>query len=175
MAADRKTLTSRRFRGIFALTTAFFVLQVGFDLAHSVTAFPFVHYAMFSESFPSRDSLPGFEVIADGHSLRATDFDIYRWDMIQEPLTAFDKLSRTGDFAGDKARIKTAMPGLYSIVASNLDNAANLAARFPDWYRHYLSRLLGRDVEQVRVNRNLYHYDHSQLILVARSSWINSN
>lgn len=175
MVADRKTLTSRRNKGVFALVIAFFVLQVGFDLAHSVTAFPFVHYAMFSESFPARDSLTGFEVIADGQPLRAADYSIYRWDMVQQPLIAFDDLIRTGDFSGDKARIKTALPGIYSLVASNLDNAPDLSARFPGWYRRYLSRLLGRAVQQVSVNKTIYRYDQTRLVLVDKSSWIKDN
>ena len=69
MAAGRKPLTPKRKNGVFALLIAFFILQAGIDLAHSATAFPFEHYGMFSERFPAKDSLAGYEVIADGRPL----------------------------------------------------------------------------------------------------------
>src|SRR5579859_7751279 len=44
----------------------FFILQIGIDLAHSVTVFPFVHYGMFSESFSVHDSITLFGVSVVG-------------------------------------------------------------------------------------------------------------
>jgi hypothetical protein len=86
-------LKSRAKKSLIGLMAAFFLIQVTIDLAHSVTAYPFEHYGMFSESFPAPDSLSTFEIIADGRRLEAADFGIYRWDMIQQPLAAFDRQS----------------------------------------------------------------------------------
>jgi hypothetical protein len=69
MSADWKPLKSRPRKGLFVLVAAFFLIQIAIDLGHSVTAFPFVHYAMFSESFSQPDSLLRYEVIVDGDRL----------------------------------------------------------------------------------------------------------
>ncbi len=54
-------------KGLFI---GFIILQIGIDLAHTATAFPFVHYGMYSlESFPSRDSMEVFQVTVDGRPL----------------------------------------------------------------------------------------------------------
>ncbi|HXD78657.1 MAG TPA: hypothetical protein VN616_12655 [Puia sp.] len=173
MAADPKPLTHSRKKGLLALMIGFFILQAGFDLAHSVTAFPFVHYGMFSERFPNPESLPAFEILADDRPLRAAGFGIYRWDMIQQPLEAFDRWERTGDYAGDKARMKTIFPGLYALVSSHLDNPPGLATTFPGWYRKYLGRLLGRPVHRLRVEKLSYGYEPFGIVVLAKSPWIN--
>jgi hypothetical protein len=176
MPADWKPLKSRydqRSKGLIALIAAFFVIQVTIDLAHSVTAYPFEHYGMFSESVSAPDTLSDYEVIADGRRLEAADFGIYRWDMIQQPLAAFDRQSRTADFAFDRSRIRAAFPGVYSRLSFNLENATTVAATFPDWYIAYLSRLLHRPIHSLRVNRSRYRFLQNQPILLQKIAWIN--
>jgi len=160
--------------GVITLAAAFFLLQIVFDLCHSVTAFPFVHYGMFSESFAAPDSLLQYEVVVDGRPLKAADFRIYRWDMIQQPLTAFDKQTRTGDFAFDKQKFRAAFPGIYSLVAANLDNSPDLPASFPDWYRNYLGRLIGQPIHSLQVNKSWYRHPPSGFVLLHSTPWINS-
>jgi hypothetical protein len=176
MPAEGNSLRSsynRSSTGVYTLLVALFAIQVICDLAHSVTAFPFVHYGMFSERFSPPDSLLRYEVIVDGLPLSPADFSIYRWDMIQEPLSAFDKQSATGDFAFDKQKIRAGLPGIYYHVSANLDNPPNLSAGFPDWYGSYLSRLLHRPVHTLRVNRTRYRYTPSGLIPLSKTPWIN--
>ena len=163
----------RSSKGVFAFVIAFFAIQVAFDLAHSVTAFPFVHYGMFSGSFSAPDSLLRYEVIVDGRSLEPADFRIYRWDMVQGPLTAFDRQSGTGDFGFDKQKIRAALPGIYSRVSANLDNSPTLDADFAGWYRNYLSRLLHQPIQTLRVNRTWYRYKDNRFILLNKTPWIN--
>jgi len=170
MTADGNSLRSSY--NVFTLAIAFFAIQGAFDLAHSVTAFPFVHYGMFSEKFSAPDSLLRYEVIVDGLPLSPDDFRIYRWDMIQGPLAAFDKQSRTGDFAFDKQKIRAVLPGIYSQVSTNLDNLPDLAAGFPDWYLGYLGRLLHRPVYSFLVSRAWYRYENNRFILLSKTPWI---
>jgi hypothetical protein len=173
MRDGRKPLKSRAKKSLIGLMAAFFLIQVTIDLAHSVTAYPFEHYGMFSESFPAPDSLSTFEIIADGRRLEAADFGIYRWDMIQQPLAAFDRQSRTADFAPDRSRIRTSFPGIYSRLSLNLENLPTVAAAFPDWYLGYLSRLLRRPIHSLRVNRCRYLFKQNQPILFQKIAWIN--
>ncbi|HET6254646.1 MAG TPA: hypothetical protein VFE32_11255 [Puia sp.] len=173
MPADWKPLKSSLSRGAFVLIIAFFAIQIAFDLAHSVTAFPFVHYGMFSESFSAPDSLLRYTVIVDGRPLEPDGFPIYRWDMIQQPLTAIDRQTATNDFAFDKSKLAAAFPAGYSRVSANLDNSPTLATDFPDWYRNYLSRLIGQPIHTLQVNRTWYRYKDNQFILVKVTSWIN--
>jgi len=158
--------------GVIAFAAIIIALQVAVDLAHSVTAFPFVHYGMFSESFSAPDSLLRYSVVADGRELRAADFRIYRWDMIQQPLAAFDKQQATKDFAFDKAKFSGTLPAIYSAVSPNLDNSPTVAADFPDWYRGYLSRLTGRHITSLRIYRLHYRYGDSGFVLLSKNPWI---
>ncbi len=158
---------------LIALIATFFAIQVILDLAHSVTAYPFEHYGMFAESFPAPDSVSTYEIIADGRRLDAADFRIYRWDMLQQPLAAFDRQSSTSDFAFDRSRIKAIFPGIYSGLSANLENSPTVAASFPDWYLGYLGRLLHQPIHSFQVNRCRYRVLQNQLILIQRMPWIN--
>jgi|SRR5580658_329477 hypothetical protein len=172
MPADPKPLKSRVKKGPVVLVAAFFAIQVIVDLFQSVTAYPFEHYGMFSESYAAPDSLSTFEIIADGQPLDAADFGIYRWDMIQQPLAAFDRQSRTNDFAFDRSRIKAVFPCIYFRLSTNLENAPTVAAAFPDWYLNYLSRLLHHPIHSLQVNRCRYQPSPTQPTLTQKIPWI---
>jgi hypothetical protein len=182
MPADPKPLKSSVKKGPIVLVAAFFAIQVIVDLFQSVTAYPFEHYGMFSESYAAPDSLSAFEIIVDGQRLETEKFGIYRWDMIQQPLATFDHQSRTNDFAFDRSRISAAFPTTYSRLSANLENAPTVAAAFPDWYLSYLSRLLHHSIHSLRVNRCQYRFlqnqprlnqlTPTQPILIQKIPWI---
>ena len=172
MQADQELLISRPNRRLIAFAAIFIAVQIAVDLAHSATAFPFVHYGMFSESFSAPDSLLRYSIVADGRELRAADFRIYRWDMIQEPLAAFERQQATRDFAFDKKRFSGTLPAIYFAVSPNLDNSPTLAADFPDWYRDYLSRLIGRHIVSLKIYRLSYRYSDSGFVLLSKNLWI---
>ncbi|HEY4112108.1 hypothetical protein [Puia sp.] len=152
----------------------FFILQIGLDWAHSVTAFPVVHYGMFSESFPRQDSVTVFRVSVDGQWLQPAGFSIYRWDMIQTPLEAAEKRASTNDFAFDKERLQAGLrtvglSTLFNTLKPNLDNTG----AFLPWYKNYLSRLLGRPVAVVRVEKAVYRWTAGRMQLIKSENWIN--
>ena len=152
----------------------FFILQIGVDLAHSVTAFPFVHYGMFSESFARPDSVEVFEVAVDGKRLRPADYAIYQWDMVQVPLQAREKRMATDDYAADKDKLRAGMErvgltSLYNNLKINLNNTNS----FLPWYRDYLGRLLGMPVGSVQVNRAWYRWTRGRLVLIRTENWLN--
>jgi hypothetical protein len=159
-------------KGLFI---AFIVVQIGLDLAHSVTAFPFVHYGMFSEPVPGPDSLAMFQVTVNGKPLIQSDYRIYRWDMIMTPLNGLDRLKRTGDFAFDREKLKEYLQrfgggALYRSMEPNLENAPDVAQRFPGWYQLYLSRLLARPVNSLKVDRCWYLYRGGRLQLLKKET-----
>jgi hypothetical protein len=172
VSVDQKPLKSKANKWLIIAMAAFFAIQITFDLCHSVTAYPFEHYGMFSESFSAPDSLSTYEIIADGKRLDASNFGIYRWDMIQQPLAAFDQQWRTGDFASDRSRIRDAFPGPYSLLSFNLENLPTMA-NFPEWYSRYLSRLLHQPLSSLRVNRCQYRFLQNHPILIQKTDWIN--
>jgi hypothetical protein len=160
------------------LLISFFVIQILVDLGHSVNAFPFVHYGMFSESFRQPDSLTVYEITVDGRQLKAEDFRIYRWDQVQNPLLAIDRQIGTEDNAFDKEKLRAAMGftgtgALYRHLAPNLDNDPATAARFPGWYKIYLGKILGRPVRTLQVDKAWYRYDGSQFLLMKKQHRIN--
>ncbi|GGA85981.1 hypothetical protein [Puia dinghuensis] len=152
----------------------FFILQIAIDLTHSVTVFPFVHYGMFSESFALPDSVEVLEVRVDGRLLRPTDFAIYRWDMVQIPLEAYEKQLATGDYAFDKEKLgagmrKTGLSSLYNELKPNLDNTGS----FIPWYKRYLSGLVGHPITTVQVNKAWYRWTAGRLRLIRIETFFN--
>jgi len=162
------------------LLIAFIILQVGLDLVHSVTAFPFVHYGMFSESFDKPDSLLVYEVTVDGKRLDASNFRVHRWDMVQVSLAGFEQeqLGRDADSykpkAGDSPAMIEARLIYRSILPRQLENDDALSVHFPQWYKQYLSRLLGHPVRTLQVDKAWYRYDGCRLRLLQKKNWINS-
>jgi hypothetical protein len=160
------------------LLIGLFVLQVIFDLVHSVTAFPFIHYGMFSESFSRPDTLTVYEITADGHPLRAADFSIYQWDLVQNALISLEKQVKTHDFAFDKEKMsegmsRVGMGGIYRLVEPNLGNAPGTADRFPRWYQGWLSGLVGHPIRTLRVDKVWYRYAGGRYILLGKVNQIN--
>jgi len=152
----------------------FFILQIAFDLAHSVTAFPFVHYGMFSESFAQPDSIVVFRISVDGSPLRQADFSIYGWDMVQTPLAAAVKRESTQDYAPDKEKLQAGLRAvklgsLYNKLRPNLDNQGDFAA----WYKGYLGRLLGHPVGALRIDKAWYRWKEGKMALIGTQNWIN--
>jgi hypothetical protein len=153
---------------------AFFVVQIGFDLAHSVTAFPFVHYGMYSEKFPRPDSILVYRINVDGAVLRQADFSIYGWDMIQTPLAAEARREASGDYAFDKSQVLAGLQrvhqaGLYNQLSANLDNHGN----FVSWYKGYLGRLLGHSVEALSIEKTWWRWKDGRMQLLGTQNWIN--
>jgi hypothetical protein len=147
----------------------FFILQIGFDLAHSVTALPFVHYGMFSQSFVRPDSIIVFRVSVDGRPLQQRDFTVYHWDMVQGPLEAAEKRAATNDFAFDRGKMRAALGSLYKDFSPNLENTGD----FVPWYKGYLGRLLGRPISVLRVDKAWYRWSGGRMQLIQTENWIN--
>ncbi|HLZ88302.1 MAG TPA: hypothetical protein VKQ52_13700 [Puia sp.] len=152
----------------------FFILQIGIDLAHSVTVFPFVHYGMFSASVARPDSVEVFRVSVDGRLLQPGDLAIYRWDMVGTPLEAYERRLATGDYAFDKEKLQAGMAraglsSLYNQLKSNLYNTGS----FIPWYKGYLGRLLGQPIGILRVDKAWYRWAGGGLQLVRTENWIN--
>src|SRR5260370_36487970 len=152
----------------------FFILQMAIDLAHSVTVFPFVHYAMFSASFAPQDSVQVYNVIVDGQPLHPSRFSIYQWDMVQTPLEAAEKRAATNDFAFDKEKLQSGLRALglgslYNQLKPNLDNTGSFAS----WYKGYLSRLLRRPIGALRVDNTCSRWNAGRLVLLQPQNPIN--
>ena len=158
-------------KGLFIV---FIVLQIGVDLAHSVTLFPFEHYGMFSAIEPRPDTVQLYEIFVDGQRLQPAGQAIYRWDMVQTPLEAYDKQTATKDFAYDKDRLQKGMRwagagSLYSALRINLDNKGD----FLSWYKSYLGGLLGHRIGSLRVEKAWYRWQDGRLLPIGKQPWIN--
>jgi hypothetical protein len=156
------------------LFIAFIVLQIGIDLSHSVTFFPFVHYGMFSQILPRSDSIEIYRVTVDGRRLEPADLPIYRWDMVQTPLEAYDLQTATHDYVFDKEELQKGMQWagagpLYRTLKTNLDNTGD----FPSWFKSYLGGLLGHPIGRLSVEKTWYRYSDGRLAPIKKEPWIN--
>ncbi|HEY6900730.1 MAG TPA: hypothetical protein VI233_08815 [Puia sp.] len=161
------------------LLIGFLIIQLGVDLAHSVTLFPFMHYGMFSESFKQPDSLAVYRISINDKPLLAKDFRIGTWDMVQGPLQAFEQQQVTHDFSFDKQMMESGLAhigaaGIFHWASPRLDNDRSVPTHFPSWYRQYLSRLLGSPVQHLRVDKVWYRYTGGELQSYRSETWINS-
>lgn len=159
------------------LLICFLILQVGIDLAHTVTAFPFVHYGMFSESFDKPDSILVYEVTENGKLLNPSDFRVYRWDMVQGPLVDFQKEKLIHD---QDMKTNGGTPGdikyqqiYYQIIPRRSDNSDSVSNGFSKWYKSYLSRLLGHPVNRLKIDVAWYRYSRGQIRLVRKITILN--
>lgn len=156
-----------------------FAIQLIIDCAGSVTAFPFLHYGMFSESLKSNEkNIQAFEIITNGEKIAAADFGILTWDIIQSPLISFQQQTNTNDFSFDKKAMQQClkMIGLEKAlfaVKNNLDNKPQAGKLFPVWYKSHLSGLLGYKIETLEINVLHYQYTNSRYTLLNKEKWIN--
>lgn len=151
-------------------------IQIIVDCLHSVTAFPFLHYGMFSESYTSK-YVQLFEVTVNGEILSANDFGILTWDLVQSPLVSFKKQMITNDFSFDKEIINKVFKTVYLekvflIVKDNLNNQEQLPNKFPLWYKTYLSKLLDCEIKTLEVTILNYNYQNNKYTLLKKTSWI---
>ena len=159
-------------KGLFI---GFICLQIGVDLAHSVSFFPFVHYGMYSQPLARPDSVEAFEITADGKRLKPGDFLIYQWDMVTTPLQSVEQQTRTGDYAFDKEKLREGLQrvglgAVYTAVEPNLNNANT--GQFPTWYKSYISGLLGHPIQQLEVEKTWYQWAGGRLVVVKRAPYI---
>jgi hypothetical protein len=157
-------------KGLFI---GFICLQIVVDLAHSVSFFPFVHYGMFSQTISREDSVEAFEVTVDGQRLKPADFLIYQWDMVMTPLQAVEQQTQTGDYAFDKEKLREGLQrvglgAVYKLVTPNLDNTG----QFPEWYRSFLSGLVGHPIQRLEVEKTWYQWAGGRLVVVKRAPYI---
>jgi hypothetical protein len=156
-------------KGLFI---GFICLQIGIDLAHSVSFFPFVHYGMFSQPLARQDSVEAFDITADGQRLKPTDFLIYQWDMVMTPLQALEQQTQTGDYAFDKQKLREGLQrvglgAVYTAVEPNLNNTG----QFPGWYKSYISDLVGHPIRLLKVDRTWYQFADGRLVVVKRAPY----
>ncbi len=157
-------------KGLFI---GFICLQIGIDLAHSVSFFPFVHYGMFSQILPRQDSVEAFAVTADGQRLKPTDFLIYQWDMVTTPLQSVEQQVQTGDYAFDKQKLREGLQRIglgfvYTAVEPNLSNTG----QFPAWYKWYLGGLVGHPIQHLDVDKTWYRWAGGRLMVVKKVPYI---
>jgi hypothetical protein len=147
----------------------FFILQIAIDLAHSVTVFPIVHYAMFSGPVARPDSVLVYQVLVDGKLLQPTNFPVYQWDMVQTPLEAAERREISQDFAVDKMKLQQNLGSFYNTLKTNLNNTGS----FIPWYKSYLGRLLKSPVSNLRVDKAWYRWAEGRMVLIHTENWIN--
>jgi hypothetical protein len=155
------------------------LLQIVVNILHSVTAFPFLHYGMYSESF-ERKKTTVYEVWVNGKQLPPKDFPVLTWDMLHIPLASREKMTATHDFAFDKNAIesdmsKAGLANVFNVIKPNLDNAAISDSSFAAWYQSYLQRILHYPVNTLTIVKSEYICNDGNYVLLKREPWLQLN
>lgn len=153
----------------------FFTCQFVIDCLNSVTAFPFLHFGMFSGSFEKID-IETFEIKVNDKVLTANQFSILKWDLMHSALATYSKQITSADFSFDKKVLEHGMQrvgfnSLHKFIEPNLNNV-DLELRFPDWYKRYLEKLIDNKIESLVVHQERYNYVNGKYQLVYKSKWI---
>jgi len=115
-----------------------------------MVASPFYHYGMYSEVMKERNSYDVFGISANGEALQSKDFSPQQWDKIMQPVIYF-------------SRHKEWNAGMYNEVhrITGINDSSKYMIYVPkklftDWYRKYLSGILGKEVLSFNVQQKTY-------------------
>jgi hypothetical protein len=139
------------------LILGFFIIQIFTNLNGSLTAFPFLHYGMFSEKINYQAYYETIQIEVNGQLLKGSDFSIQNWEMIQNPLLIHKQIQQNNDFEKDKMYIHFFLNklGLSSIdykIKKHLDNVKPDPAAYGLYYKKYLEKILDRPISRLNVN-----------------------
>jgi hypothetical protein len=143
--------------------------QLIIDLMGSVTAFPFLHYGMYSEVFDSK-RLPGsYHITVNGEVLNANAYSISEWEMITTPISLRLQYLQSKDFKDDKLLLShiSSKIGLEAIShLEHLDNPQQSDVVFKSYYQNHLSKIISEPIQTLSIEFVQYQYKNAQYIPV---------
>lgn len=148
-------------RGAFWLLVLACLLQWLVFYKQGAVATPFFNYGMYSGVIKPEKSYDVIKVYVNGKLLKAEDFSIQEWDKVYVPIYMFRGKDSANAFAMDIQTRFFSKIGIfpfpeqhYLFTCSTFDEKA-----FLNWYRLYLSALIGSQVEDFKIVKQNYVWD----------------
>ncbi len=151
----------------------FIMIQILTNLNSSLTAFPFLHYGMFSEKINYQAYYETYQIEVDGQWLKGSDFSIQDWEMIQTPLIIQKQIQQTKDFEKDKMYIafflsKLGLSAIYHKIQLHLDNTKLSPLSYNKYYKNYLEKILDKPIKKLKVQLCYFAFRDQNYQLLAK-------
>jgi hypothetical protein len=152
----------------------FFLVQFFVNLNGSLTVFPFLHFGMFSEKIMLQSEYDAYQIEVDGVKLIASDFSIQDWEMIQTPIQIRTANVSSNDNAKDRMYIhyflrKMGLQKIDSTILNELNNEAYSDSVYYNHYKTYLSHILDKPIEQLKLYHSTYAFKNGTYLLIQKT------
>jgi hypothetical protein len=156
----------------------FFLIQIIVNLNSSLTAFPFLHFGMFSEKITLKPSYQTYQIEVDNQVLNGMDYGIHEWEIMQTPIIIKENIEASNDFEKDKLFIsffleKLGLSFFNQAVSENLNNAIESDQIFNINYKKYLEKVLNKKIEHVKVYTCQFIFKDNQYLLLDKKVIVN--
>jgi hypothetical protein len=111
---------------------------------------PFYHYGMYSEIMKPKPSYTAYQVYIDGEILQTKNYAPQKWDKIVQPIVYFSKHSNWN------AQMFAEVNRLTGINDQKKYLDQITKQEFYAWYKHYLTSVLGKEINIVEVTMSEY-------------------
>ena len=146
---------------LFVLVMVFISGQLCINVKHGLVFSPFYHYGMYSQVMQPQNEYLVPEIIVDGTLLKGNDFTPWTWDKILQPVNYFTAIPASNAlYKNEVTRLTPAflLPGKTSNFKQPCDYQG-----FMEWYKKYLSGILGKPVTTVEVASRKYIFSNGKL------------
>ncbi len=152
-----------------------FAIQIFTNLNSSLTAFPFLHYGMFSEKINYQAYYETFQIEVDGQLLKGSDFSIQDWEMLQSPLLIHHQIQQNNDFEKDKMYIhfflaKLGLSAIDDLMKPHLNNTKLSPTEYNRYYKNYIEKVLGKSITQLEVKLCYFAYRDNAYQLLSKKT-----
>ncbi len=149
------------------LATGCLLFQIVMDCLGSVVAFPFMHFAMYSEIVRKRETYERYSIVVDGEKLDVRDFRIQHWDHIIAPLGAYEDTRNPLFYSKEIHYLQLGFRelGLVEFAATIPERISNRnydQATFSRYFKTYLKVVLHREIHHLQVYKEIYSYEGGQ-------------
>jgi hypothetical protein len=160
------------------LIFVFFLLQIMVNLNGSLTAFPFLHFGMFSDKIALKPTYQTYQIEVDGEVINGMDYGIHEWEIMQTPLMIKENISVSNDFEKDKMFIhffleKLGLRFFNQAITENLNNQIVSEQTFQINYKKYLEKVLNKKIKYVKVYTCQFIFKDKQYLLLDKKLIVN--
>ena len=146
---------------LFMMVIVFILGQLFINVKHGMVFSPFYHYGMYSQVMRPQSEYLVPEIVVDGILLKGNVFTPWAWDKILQPVNYFSAIRPSNAlYKNEVTRLTPAflLPGKTSNFIQPCDYQS-----FMEWYKEYLSDILGRPVKTVEIISRKYAFSNGKL------------
>ncbi len=150
----------------------FAALQLFINIKRGITATPFLHYGMYSGYTARPSALTIWNIQADKQKINLFNYSPKVADCITEPLRFYDQLDESNHLY--YTHIQRFLAPWPELDSNNFISRLN-KEDFGKWYKQNLSKIIRQDITELKVYKNEYLVNGSNLLLKEESLFVYDN